>query len=504
MHRYRRLILTIFLLPPCLAIISAASITHGPYVGAVDTSRATVWVRTDTNADVAVEYGEDPDLSLETMFTATRRAYLSHDFTVHIPLTELASGTTYYYQVRVNGQRALTAPCRFRTFPDQPVSNFSFAVFSDIVARTSLPGPAYWTAAAGEPAFVLQIGDADHRNPASVEPIDIENWRRMHRDVLGDSPVGADLAAAIAPRIPMFHIWDDHDYGANNSDGTAPWKNIATQAFLEYYPLPERPNPDGGLWYRFTYGNADIFVLDLRSQRDPLLLPDSPDKTMLDADRLDDAQTDWLLDGLQASSARWKFIITSSVWNPHSKRLDSWYCYQNEQLRMVDFVRSRQITGVIMISGDLHAGAIDDGSRSYFPELNTPPTNMHFGKCSAAYCGDWSEGVLFGFDTAGYAWVTVTTDPRSHRDVAVLQVMSEGGAVQLEHRVELFTSADITGDDYIDALDVLSLAGHLAGNLDRLPVDASVADLNGDGAVNLLDLANLRISLTQPWFYPTE
>jgi hypothetical protein len=64
------------------------------------------------------------------------------------------------------------------------------------------------------------------------------------RIVAADS--GADFATYIGSAYPLFHMWDDHDYGANNADYRALWKGIALQAFKEYYPSPTLPNPEGG------------------------------------------------------------------------------------------------------------------------------------------------------------------------------------------------------------------------------------------------------------------
>jgi alkaline phosphatase D len=286
----------------------------------------------------------------------------------------------------------------------------------------------------------MQIGDFDHRDPGNRPPVvTIDNWRTMHRDMLGDYASGRDLAVHIAPFFPIYHIWDDHDYGGNNEDRTAEWKPLATQAFREYFPLPPLPNPDGGLWYSFRYAQAEFFMLDLRSQRDPDDLLDGPDKSMLDGGRISNGQKQWLEAGLLASTARWKFIVSSSAWNPHSKQVDSWVLYQFEQQELVNFIQSNNITGVIIISGDLHTGgAIDNGTNSYFPEISVPTTNVHQQlDCTGDYCGTWSEGIFVGADPAGYALITVQHDPGSGADTVILRAKAEDGSLRLEYSVTL-------------------------------------------------------------------
>ena len=80
-------------------------------------------------------------------------------------------------------------------------------------------------------------------------------------------------------------------------------------------------------------------MLDLRSACDPDAKPDSATKTMLRA-----TQKAWSLDGLRTSTATWQFIVSSSVWNPHSKQSDSWALYQHEQNEIVEFIRSNYFT----------------------------------------------------------------------------------------------------------------------------------------------------------------
>ena len=179
------------------------------------------------------------------------------------------------------------------------------------------------------------------------------------------------------------------------------------QAFKDDFPTYPLSSPGQGFWQRFRYAQAEVFVLDLRSARDPDAKPDSGTKTMLGA-----TQKAWLLDGLRTSTATWKFIVSSSVWNPHSKQSDSWALYQHEQNEIVDFIHSSSITGVIFMSGDIHSGgAIDNGTNSYFPEISVPNTNTQSSTCTGGGgCGTWSEGYTVGAQYDGYAAFYVTPD----------------------------------------------------------------------------------------------
>lgn len=414
------------------------SVTHGPYVSAVTESSAIVFVRVSGAALVWIVYSPDPTFGGNALRSAVHSATADSDFTVRIPLAGLQPETVYFYKVMINGKaQALSVAPRFRTAPTpDSLTDFRFAVFSDAARWEGMRAMAYRAAAKDNPDFALQIGDLDHRDPGLQPlPIAIDNWRVMHRDMLHDYAAGQDLANAILPYTPFYHVWDDHDYGANNADRTAPWKAAATRAFKEYFPLPALPNPSGGLWYSFRFAQAEIFMLDLRSQRDPNDDPDGPGKSMLDGAVIPNGQKEWLKSALLASAARWKLVVSSSVWNPNSKQVDSWYLFQNEQRELVQFIRDNGIQGVIILSGDLHTGgAIDDGTNSYFPEVSVPTTNVVMQEdCTGGYCGSWSEGLIGGSVGNGYALITILHDDASGADRAVLQVKGEAGDLRLQY-----------------------------------------------------------------------
>ena len=105
-------------------------------------------------------------------------------------------------------------------------------------------------------------------------------------------------------------------------------------------------------------------------------------------------QLQWLKDGLLASTAKWKVIFTSVTTNTATKLLDGWAGYQTEWNNLRDFINTNQIQGILFISGDLHLGAIDNGTNSGFPEMCVAAPNsvrVPFD-CPTSGDGSWSEG----------------------------------------------------------------------------------------------------------------
>ena len=205
----------------------------------------------------------------------------------------------------------------------------------------------------------------------------------MFKDLYdANTPYMADFVNLILQQTPIIHQWDDHDAGMNDIDRTYPDWNLSQKVFEEYVPRYPLPSVTPGIWQKFSYAQADFFVLDCRSQRDPKLDPDDENKSMLDGNDLGAAgQLQWLEDGLLSSTARWKIIFTSVNINPTTNFPDGWAGYQTEWNFLRSFINTNNIQGVVFISGDLHAGGIDNGTNAGFPELCVIQANGIAGRC---------------------------------------------------------------------------------------------------------------------------
>ena len=453
-------------------------LTDGPLVGAVTDNSARVFARTSSAGTVQVRYSTSADLSdageTDPVMTAEEE-----DFTTTIELTGLPPLTEIYYQVLVEGVDQFEAPFpSFVTFPDSAAS-FSVGLLADLCNTWyELAAPAYAALAAAGPDFVIQLGDFDHRGPGGQMPC----RREMHRDVRSkDNPSGLAFDTYIAPRFPFFHIWDDHDFGANNADKTFPAKAEALQAFQEYYPTPLLANPEAGIWHNFRYGQAEFFMLDCRSNRDAAGDPDGPDKSMLNGDDIPNGQKEWLLQGLLQSTAVWKFIISGVPFNPTCKPPDSWGAYPTERQEILDFIDEHEIGGVIVISGDAHTGgAIDDGTNAGVPELSVPHTNLPTGSPASGSCPSvfWTEGRIPGADNPGYGLIRVETNP----DRVWLETYGENGTLRQSLLIELASVCP----------DIAEFVDCLTGPVAAVLPGCEPCDLVPDDHVDLRDFAQFQ------------
>ena len=414
-----------------IGLLPAQSLSHGPVVGGVSSSSANVFVRTNKSASVQLRYGTDPTLQTYSS-SATFSTTNTSDFTKIISLSGLSPETTYYLNPVVNGAPQLSAPFpSFKTFPPpKSTRDFSFAVLTDFTTTRNLTRdvPTYASAAATHPGFVFIGGDFDHRDPRSLS-----SKRTMFKQLYDPTtPHMADFVNFILRQFPIAHQWDDHDAGDNNIDKTYSDWSLSQQVFQEYVPTYPLPTVTPGIWQSFSYAQADFFVLDCRSQRSRDGDPDNSNKSMLDGNKLGGTgELQWLENGLLGSQAAWKIVFTSVVTNPSTKFPDGWSGFQTEWNEIKDFVTGNNIQNVVFVSGDLHLGAIDNGSASGFPEMCVgQPNGEKKGYCGTAGPGEWSEG-YYTDSCSSFGLVTVSDNP----DQLILQVIDQDGQIQISYTI---------------------------------------------------------------------
>ncbi|HNC95043.1 MAG TPA: metallophosphoesterase family protein [Myxococcota bacterium] len=386
-----------------------------PHIGHVSATTATVWVRLSEQGRFRVLY-QAAGGSLER--TAWRSVAEARDYTGQITLHTLLPATAYSYVVEVKGGRS--SPVRsFSTLPPPGEGVARVGLMAD--GRSRVPTPIYGRLAAENLDMVLQIGDFDHRDPYDVGGLDPEAWWDMYRDLLGGETSGQDLQRLLLPTTPLLMMWDDHDYGSDNGHRNMPYRDVARSAFAAYVGRDVGQN--GEFWTRVSDGPLDIFLLDLRSERDDHQLPDGPDKSMIG-----ELQWSWLKAELLASTAPFKLLVSTVPLNPTTEKTDAWYGYENERQRLLRWLQQNHLSNVVVVSGDIHTGgAIDDGSHSGLPEMNLPTMNLHGEHVTAPVPGSWSEGVYDGDDRMGYGVIEVRYDSGARRWACILSTFDELG-----------------------------------------------------------------------------
>jgi phosphodiesterase/alkaline phosphatase D-like protein len=370
--------------------------------GAVTETSAVVTAKLARDSEsVRLAFSERDDLADARYTTATTANDDTNQRVVKFALDGLRPDTRYAYAVESDGKLDRSRQGTFRTFPSGAAS-FSFAFGS--CARVGSNGAVFDTIRAAEPLFYLIDGDIHYEYIETNDP-------DRFRDAL-DTVLSRPAQAALYASVPTIYAWDDHDYGPNDGDKTSPTRSAAREVYRQYvphYPLPAGDG-DAAIYQAFSVGRVRFIVTDLRSERTPDSEPDGAAKSMLGAE-----QKAWLKQELLAAKERYALIVlVSSVpWiDAAGEGKDSWGGFATERREIADFIAANRISGVLMLSGDAHMLAIDDGTNSdYSTSGGAGFPVMHaaaLDKAGAAKGGPFSEGAYPGAGQFGF--VTVEDD----------------------------------------------------------------------------------------------
>jgi len=324
----------------CLALQSSAKagvLTHGPMVGHTTDTTALIWIRAEGLCEMQVRL--TPKSGGRTIVSETVRLTEEDNFCGSAEIRGLSARTTYSYRVFLdNKEQRCPVRQEFTTFapPQKPCIvriGFGHCLRGSGVQKI-------WRAiGAKKPDLFILMGDNIYSN--STEPA---KQRRMYLQFHADP-----YFRAFGATTPIYAVWDDHDYGLDNSDRTQPGKQRSLKTFNEIWPNPKsQAVQTPGIWTRFTAGCAEFFLMDVRYHRSPNRDPDGPTKTMLGAEQLT-----WLRKSLADSSAVFKFPVSGSSWNCGGP--EAWnHTFKFEYDALVEHIASRQISGIILLGGDQH------------------------------------------------------------------------------------------------------------------------------------------------------
>ena len=344
---------------PCRAAVSIAVASAIASVAAADENPVQwVWSGSVTAHSAVVKAKADPASEPPRLIVSDR----SHEPVGRSPsgvatfrLENLRPETEYTYEVALAGRTRREG--RFRTFADGPLS-FRFAFAS--CARTGSSSSVFETIESLEPLFFLHMGDLHYEDIATN---DVGRFRKAF-----DAVLSSERQSSLYRSAPIVYVWDDHDYGPNDSDRTHPGKPAALQAYEEtvpHYPL-ERDDDGAPLDLRqaFSVGRLRFVVTDVRAHRAPEGEPDGPGKTMLGT-----SQREWLLHQLEAAKDGHELIVWVNAvpWIARAGSGHGWGRYAWERRLIADRIRELGLVDrLLMVSGDAHMVAIDDGTHSNF------------------------------------------------------------------------------------------------------------------------------------------
>lgn len=337
--------------------ISAQYIEVGPYCGAVSESSAIVVYKIslpDQNCRVA--YAQEASFN-RLQFSSTFTTSAENANYIKVALNDLEPETEYFYQLELNGKLLEQSQGKFQTFSDSSKS-FSFAFGNSLKSESQKSG--LMAAVDKDILFFLNTGDLHYDN---IDEADLGLFRNSYQKAL----LRKDMSK-MGPSVPFVYIWDDHDYGPNNSDKTAPGRRESSRAYREcipHYPLVAKEK-NGAIYQAFTVNNTRFVLTDLRSMRDQNKKPDSDQKSMMGKEQLT-----WFMNEIKASSLKYPLVIwVSSVPFTAEKKKggDSWDGFTYERRAIANFIKANRVENLMIISGDAHCILYNNGVKNNYSD----------------------------------------------------------------------------------------------------------------------------------------
>jgi alkaline phosphatase D len=346
-----------FLLISQFIFAQKSLLQSGPMLGYSDMFETMLWVQTKSEAQVQIAYWpkENP---AQKFFTESKTTAKKDGFTAHLVADEVQPGNVYEYALSINGQ-----PVKF----DYP---------------TTFQTQTLWQWRTDPPAFKMAVGSCSYVNepefdrPGTPYGADYQIFTSIHQKRpdamlwLGDNTYLREVdwftrtgflhrythtrsLQELQPLLASTHhyaIWDDHDYGPNDSDGSFVHKDMATEIFKLFWANPSFGLPgQGGITGYFQWADVDFFLLDNRYFRTP-----NKRKT---GDRvlLGKVQLEWLIDALAASNAPFKMVaIGGQVLTTYAGHETYVNLCPEERTYLLRRIDEEGIKNVIFLTGDRH------------------------------------------------------------------------------------------------------------------------------------------------------
>ncbi len=228
--------------------------------------------------------------------------------------------------------------------------------------RQDRPQPVWEAVTAFRPDVLLLLGDNVYGDTEDMAVL-----RAKYARLAAQSGF-----AALRARVPIVAVWDDHDYGANDAGREYPRRRESQQVFFDFCGVAaDSPlRSQAGIYRAMITGppgrRVQFICLDTRYHRSPLATrpehwlcgqgpyvpTDEPDATVLGAE-----QWAWLAAVLR-EPAEVRIVLSSIQVAATEHHFEHWGNFPVERARLLRTIRDSGAAGVVIVSGDRHAGEI--------------------------------------------------------------------------------------------------------------------------------------------------
>lgn len=334
----------------------ASQVLAGPMVGHVTESTAIVWIRLGkVSGFEAVATQSGTQVTGELIETEVRGFY-------HVHFRGLVPSRPVHVTIRAqdkNGEWETHDLVFTTASPPESTGTLRIA-FGSCSQDSRRPfAPVYEAMAFEQPDLALFIGDNSYfvvgeGDWSTSGPIG--DWTSREQMISRHMRTRTNpYLQHLLRSVPSYGIWDDHDFGPNNSDREFEGKELALEAFRAVWANPGYGTPSTpGVFSKFRRGPVDIFLMDGRYHK-YVDTPEHPNVSAKDEVIWGDEQLAWLCDELKRSTAPVKVIANGTQVISKDGRGEGHFNEAPGEIeRLLEFLKENKIGGVVFFTGDRH------------------------------------------------------------------------------------------------------------------------------------------------------
>lgn len=351
------------------SLLGQSLIQSGPMLGYSEMREVLIWIQTNQKAKVKAAYWEINN-SNNKKFTEEITTQKETAFTAKLIADKVQPSQKYEYEIYINDKiQKFTYPLSFHSKTqwlwrtDAP--DFKFALGSCAYVNEwqyDRPGEPYGgnyeiykSIYSKKPDAMIWLGDNTYLREADWDTKTGIQHRYTHTRSL------PELQPLLAS-THHFAIWDDHDFGPNDSDRSFYNKNQTLETFKLFWGNKNFGiNENKGITSSFQWADCEFFLLDDRFFKSPNNRKNTP------CTILGEEQKQWLIDALTSSKSTFKFIAVGSQFiNDAPGAKENFVNCPEERNFILNAIKDEKISGVIFLTGDRHHSEISklerDGS----------------------------------------------------------------------------------------------------------------------------------------------
>jgi hypothetical protein len=340
-----------------------------------------------------IEYADNNSF---TDSTTTPLLSVDTDFLTKASLENLSIDTQYYYRY-IDGIDVIADVFKFKTTAIE--SPYSFTMGFGGCPRATVDSVVFGRIRDRNVEFFQSLGDTtyiDNEDPTGVTQKNAWFTWLARSDV-----------REMNDNIAYSYMWDDHDFGNNDSNSLNPATSAQQANFRNMFPSHDLELASGSIYYAYTVGRVRFIVPDLRSERlDPLIVSET--------------QMAWIkqefTDYSENDNLKAVVLVSSSMWLPlfDNDAPDSWQQAAAQRTELTDHIVLLGVNNeMVLISSDIHVLCGDSGANNNYgtggtggwpvyhsapmagTTYGTPTTNIDLGYASPSHGG----GSVFQYAT---------------------------------------------------------------------------------------------------------